>query len=121
LDPEKAARANLMYRSIQLAHIRGIIGLHHAPTSEQMLESYRGAFDSHMARPGRSLVPGGPDRHVPENVLRIMAAEAAVIQEILAKCYDADKQKMLANLAANPSLLEKMPAIMDYSPPRPTG
>jgi len=50
-----------------------------------------------------------------------MAAEAAVIQEILAKCYDADKQKMLANLAANPSLLEKMPAIMDYSPPRPTG
>lgn len=108
-----------MYRQIQLAHIKGLIELHHASSLEQMQESYQNVFDNHMARPGRSLAPDRPDRNVPENVLRLMSAEAIVIQEILAKCYDADKQRMLANLDANIGHMEKMPAIMDYPPARP--
>ncbi len=121
MDPEKAARANTMYRVVQLAHIKRVIELHHAHSLAQMQGSYQNAFDNHMARPGRSLDPDRPDRNVPENVLRLMSAEAVIIQGILAKCYDADKQKMLVNLEANPGLMEKMPAIMDYPPSRPKG
>ena len=121
MDPEKAARANMMYRKIQMAHTKSVIDLHHTPSLEQMQESYQNAFDNHMARPGRSLDPDRPDRDVLENVLRLMSAEAVVIQEILTKCYDADKQKMFANLEADLDLMEKMPAFMDYPPSRPPG
>ena len=121
MDAEKAARANSMHRRVQFAHIRSIVEMHHSSSSEQMLESYRAAFDSHMARPGRSLDPERPDRQVPENVLRLLSAEAVVIQEILANCYAPDRQMMLANLEGNPGLLEKMPLITDYLPLKPKG
>jgi len=100
---EKAARANSMYRDIQLAHIRGVMGTHHSPSLEQMLESYQQAFETYIARPGRSLAPERPDRNMPENVLRLLSTEAVVIQDILAQCYNADCnfQNYLAQIFRN--------------------
>ena len=119
MTPEKAARANSMHQKVQSAHIRSIVELHHAPTLEQMLESYQQAFESYMERPGRSVNPELPDRQVPEHVLRLVSAEAVVIREILAERYDADKQIMLGNIAGDSGSLGKMPAIMDFLPLKP--
>ncbi len=115
MDPEKAARANLMYQSILLAHIQAVVELHHAPNLEQMMASYESAFDIHRARPSRSLVP----EHMQEDVLRLLSAESVVIREILAKCYDTDKQRMLGNFEGRPDLLGKMPVYTDFLPLKP--
>ena len=64
MTPEKAARANSMYRAIQLAHVRGVMGTHHSPSLELTLASYQAAFDTYIARPGGSLDPERPDRKV---------------------------------------------------------
>lgn len=103
MDPEKAARANKMYRRLQAAHIKAVIGLHHALTLEQMQQSCRGVVEDHMARRGRSLAPERPDRNMPENVLRLLSTEAVVIQDILAQCYNADCnfQNYLAQIFRN--------------------
>ena len=103
MDPNKKARADSLFRHVQMAHVKGIVELHHAPTVEQTLENYQCTFKSFTASPQAT--------RTPERVRRFMQKEVSVITDLLALSFDPDKQRMLANLDAIPGLLDRMPLI----------
>lgn len=105
MDPDKKARANNLFRTVQMAHVRGLIKLHHMPSLELTLENYLGSFKAHAASPKAA--------RMPERVRRFMQKEVSVITDALAACYDVDKQKMLSNLEVRPGLLDRMPLVTD--------
>ncbi|MGI4791391.1 MAG: hypothetical protein ACRYFS_21395 [Janthinobacterium lividum] len=103
MDPDKKARADSLFRNVQMAHVKGIVELHHASTREQTLENYQSTFKSFTTSPQAT--------RTPERVQRFMQREVSVITDLLALSYDSDKPKMLASLNAIPGLLDRMPLI----------
>ena len=112
MDPQKILLADKLFRSVQMAYIHGVISLHHAPTVEQTLENYHAGFKR---------LASSKAEQPNERARRFMAAELPAITDILASCYDPDREAMLANLAARPELLDRMTVMSKYLAPESDG
>lgn len=107
MDPYRKPFVDRLFRNVQMAHIKGVIGMRHASTLEHMLENYQQAFQNYEASPRAA------SRQ--ECTRRFIRAEFPFVESILAECYDPDREKMIGILEARLDLLDRMPQIMDLA------